>query len=219
MNRKLLVCLCLLISLAGTVAAQNQTLMGKVTDANGTALPGVSVLVRGTSQGATTDADGNYRVSASANARVGFSYIGFLSQEVAVGNQTTLNVTLQEDTRQLEEVVVSGLATTVKRSNLANAVTRLDSKDLTGATSPVTTDGALQGKVAGANIVANSSVPGVGLTSSSGAFRRWANRPRSRCSSSTAFTSTMVSTATAARRPTKQPPVRQPARRTTTPTA
>jgi TonB-linked SusC/RagA family outer membrane protein len=120
-------------------------------------------LVRGTTQGATTDADGNYQVSAPANARLGFSYIGFLSREVAVGNQTTLNVTLQQDTRQLEEVVVSGLATTVKRSNLANAVTRLDSKDLTGATSPVTTDGALQGKIAGANIVSNSSVPGGGF--------------------------------------------------------
>lgn len=163
MNKKLLMCLCLLIGLVGTVAAQTQTLTGKVTDASGTPLPGVSVLVRGTNQGATTDADGNFRVSAPANARLGFSFIGFLSREVAVGNQTTLNVTLSEDTRQLEEVVVSGLATTVKRSNLANAVTRLDAKDLTGATSPVTTDGALQGKIAGANIVSNSSVPGGGF--------------------------------------------------------
>ena len=163
MNKILLMCLCFLIGLVGTVAAQNQTLTGKVTDANGAPLPGVSVLVRGTSQGATTDADGTYQVAAPANARVGFSYIGFLSQEVAIGNQTTLNVTLREDTRQLEEVVVSGLATTVKRSNLANAVTRLDSKDLTGSTSPVTADGALQGKIAGANIVANSSVPGGGF--------------------------------------------------------
>ena len=163
MNKKLLMCLCLLIGLVGTVAAQNQTLTGKVTDANGTALPGVSILVRGTTQGATTDANGTYQVSAPANARIGFSFIGFLSQEVAIGNQTTLNVTLREDTRQLEEVVVSGLATTVKRSNLANAVTRLNSKDLTGSTSPVTADGALQGKIAGANIVANSSVPGGGF--------------------------------------------------------
>ncbi len=163
MNKKLLMCFCFLIGLVGTVAAQTQTLTGKVTDANGTPLPGVSVLVRGTNQGATTDAEGTYRVSAPANSKVGFSYIGFLSQEVAVGNQTAVNVTLQEDTRQLEEVVVSGLATTVKRSNLANAVTRLDSKDLTGSTSPVTTDGVLQGKIAGANIVANSSVPGGGF--------------------------------------------------------
>ncbi|GAB3640045.1 SusC/RagA family TonB-linked outer membrane protein [Spirosoma arcticum] len=163
MNKKLLMCFCLLIGLVGTVAAQTQTLTGKVTDASGTPLPGVSVVVRGTNQGATTDASGNYQISALANARLGFSFIGFLSREVAVGNQTTVNVTLAEDTRQLEEVVVSGLATTVKRSNLANAVTRLDAKDLTGVTSPVTTDGALQGKIAGANIVSNSSVPGGGF--------------------------------------------------------
>lgn len=123
----------------------------------------MSVLVKGTAQGTTTDADGNFQLNAPATARIGFSYIGFLSQEVAVNNRSTLNVTLGEDTRQLEEVVVSGLATTVKRSNLANAVARLDSKELTGVTSPVTTDGALQGKLAGANIVANTSVPGGGF--------------------------------------------------------
>lgn len=163
MKVKLLIYLFCLLCLARTATAQNATLTGKVTDANGTPLPGVSVLVKGTGQGATTDAEGNYRITAPANARVGFSYIGFLSQELAVGNQSTLNVKLLEDTRQLEEVVVSGLATTVKRSNLANAVTRLDSKDLTGATTPVTTDGALQGKIAGANIVSNGSVPGGGF--------------------------------------------------------
>lgn len=163
MNRKLLVCLCFLIGLAGTVAAQSQTLTGKVTDANGTALPGVSVLVRGTSQGATTDADGTYRVAAPANARIGFSFIGFLSQEIAIGNQTTVNVTLREDTRQLEEVVITGLATSVKRSNLANAVAIIGSKELTGVTTPVTTDGALQGKLPGVSVVANGSLPGGGF--------------------------------------------------------
>ncbi|RYC66435.1 SusC/RagA family TonB-linked outer membrane protein [Spirosoma sordidisoli] len=163
MNRKLLLSLCLFLGLATLAMAQNQTLTGKVSDQKGNPLPGVSVLVKGTTQGATTDADGNYRLSVPGNARVGFSFIGFLSQEIAVGSQSTLNVTLAEDTRQLEEVVVSGLATTVKRSNLANAVTRLDSKDLTGATSPVTTDAAFQGKIAGANIVSNSSVPGGGF--------------------------------------------------------
>ncbi len=155
--------LCLLVCTVGSVLAQNQTLRGKVSDANGTPLPGVSVIVRGTTQGATTDADGTYQLAIPANARVGFSYIGFLSQEIAAGNQSVLNVTLLEDNRQLEEVVVSGLATTVKRSNLANAVTLLNSKDLTGSTTPVTTDGALQGKIAGANIVANTAVPGGGF--------------------------------------------------------
>jgi len=164
MTKKLLLIFGLFFTALGVTIAQNQSLTGKVTDINGNALPGVSVVVRGTTQGATTDASGNYQLAVPGNnARVGFSYIGFLSQEVAVGNQTTLNVTLREDTRQLEEVVVSGLATTIKRSNLANAVTLLNSKDLTGSTTPVTTDGALQGKIAGANIVANTSVPGGGF--------------------------------------------------------
>jgi TonB-linked SusC/RagA family outer membrane protein len=163
MNRKLLLSFCLFFGIAGAVLAQNQTLTGKVSDQRGAALPGVSVLVEGTNQGSTTDAEGNYRVTVPANAKVGFSFIGFLSQEVSVGNQSTLNVTLQEDTRQLEEVVVSGLATNVKRSNLANAVTTLSAKTLTGVTTPVTTDGALQGKLAGANIQSNGSVPGGGF--------------------------------------------------------
>ncbi|GAB2569443.1 TonB-dependent receptor [Spirosoma areae] len=143
--------------------AQNQSITGKVADQAGTPLPGVSVVVRGTNQGATTDAEGNYQVSAAANAKIGFSYIGFLSKEVTVGNQSVVNVTLLEDTRQLEEVVISGLATNVKRTNLANAVATLSAKTLTGVTAPVTTDGAMQGKIAGANIQSNGSVPGGGF--------------------------------------------------------
>lgn len=163
MNRTLLVCLWLLMGLAGRTLAQNQTISGKVTDPGGSPLAGVSVLVKGTTTGATTDAEGNYRLAVPANARVGFSYIGFLSQEINVGNRSTLNVTLQEDTRQLEEVVISGLATNVKRTNLANAVATLSAKTLTGTTTPVTTDGAFQGKLAGANIQANGSLPGGGF--------------------------------------------------------
>lgn len=163
MSRLVLLNLCLFFGLATTALAQNQTLTGKVTDQRGTGLPGVSVLVKGTNQGSTTDAEGNYQVTAPANAKVGFSFIGFLTQEVAIGNRTTINISLQEDTRQLEEVVVSGLATNVKRSNLANAVTTLSAKTLTGVTTPVTTDGALQGKLAGANIQANGSIPGGGF--------------------------------------------------------
>ncbi|MBC8151534.1 MAG: SusC/RagA family TonB-linked outer membrane protein [Bacteroidetes bacterium] len=155
--------LVLMVTLTGSAWAQTRTLTGKVTDGSGTPLPGVTVLIKGTTQGSTSDASGDYRISVADNARVGFSAIGFLTQDVAVGNRTTLNITLQEDTRQLEEVVVSGLATSVKRSNLANAVTVLSAKDLTGSTTPVTADGAIQGKLAGANIQANGSVPGGGF--------------------------------------------------------
>jgi TonB-linked SusC/RagA family outer membrane protein len=162
MRKLLLVQLLMLLSWAGW--AQSPSLTGKVTAAGSASpLPGINIAVKGTTRGAVTDADGTYRINANAGERIVISGVGFLSQEVTLGNQTTFDVVLQEDTRQLEEVVVSGLATTVKRSNLANAVAFLDAKALTGTTSPITTDAAFQGKLAGANIVANGSVPGGGF--------------------------------------------------------
>ena len=146
-----------------SVWAQGQSLTGKVTDGAGNPLPGVSVLVKGTNRGATSAADGTYKIDVPANAKIIFSYVGFSSKEETPGSRSTLDVVLMEDSRQLEEVVVSGLATNVKRSNLANAVSTLSAKDLTGTTSPVTADGALQGKLAGANIQANGSMPGGGF--------------------------------------------------------
>ncbi len=163
MRKILSLCLLILVGQTGSAWAQTRSLTGKITDAAGTPLPGVSVIVKGTTQGSTSDANGEYRISVGDNAKVGFSAIGFLAQEATVGNRTTLNVTLVEDTRQLEEVVVSGLATSVKRSSLANAVAVLDAKTLTGSTTPVTADGAIQGKLAGANIQSNGSVPGGGF--------------------------------------------------------
>ncbi|UFH57026.1 SusC/RagA family TonB-linked outer membrane protein [Spirosoma sp. KNUC1025] len=163
MERKLLLSVWLFFGLISFSIAQNQSITGKVSDQQGNALPGVSVVVRGSNQGATTDASGNYQVTAAPNTKLGFSFIGFLSQEVTVGNQSVINITLLEDSRQLEEVVVSGLATNVKRTNLANAVATLSAKTLTGTTTPITTDGAMQGKLAGANIQSNGSVPGGGF--------------------------------------------------------
>lgn len=163
MNRKLLLSVWLFFGLIGVAVAQDQAITGRVTDLQGTPVPGASVVLKGRSIGTNTDASGEFKLNAPATGTLIFSFIGFASQEVAIGNRTTINVQLADANQQLDEVVVSGLATTVKRSNLANAVARLDSKDLTGATSPVTTDGALQGKLAGANIVSNGSVPGGGF--------------------------------------------------------
>ncbi len=163
MNKKLLLSLWLFFCISNLAAAQDQAISGTVTDPQGNPVPGASVVLKGKTIGTTTDATGTYRLNAPPEGTLTFSFIGFATQEVAIGNRTTVNVQLVDTNQQLDEVVVSGLATTVKRSNLANAVTRLDSKDLTGTTSPVTTDGALQGKIAGANIVSNSSVPGGGF--------------------------------------------------------
>jgi TonB-linked SusC/RagA family outer membrane protein len=157
-----------MLALAGlffclSVVAQDRSVTGKVTDASGNPLPGVSVLVKGTNKGTTTDADGSYKLNAAEGAKIVVSYVGFTSQEIAIGTRSSLDVALVEDSRQLTEVVVAGLATNVKRSNLANAVGTLSAKDLVGTTTPVTADGALQGKLAGANIQANGSMPGGGF--------------------------------------------------------
>lgn len=148
-----------------TAWAQTRTLSGVIKDANGQPIPGANVVIRGTTRGATTDSQGRYTLSdVPADARVQVSSIGYLSKEQTVSaGQTSIDVSLAEDVSNLEEVVVSGLATNVKRSNLANAVTRLSADELTGTTKPTTADGALQGKIAGANIVANTSVPGGGF--------------------------------------------------------
>jgi TonB-linked SusC/RagA family outer membrane protein len=143
--------------------AQSSSVSGKVSDASGNGIPGVSVKIKGSNRGATTNADGGFSVQASSNETLVFSAIGYESQEVRVGTQSQINISLNDAISSLDEVVVSGLATNVKRGNLANAVASLSAKDLTGATTPITADGAIQGKLAGANIMANGSMPGGGF--------------------------------------------------------
>ncbi|CAN5467837.1 hypothetical protein BH09BAC3_BH09BAC3_16370 [soil metagenome] len=144
--------------------AQERTVTGTITSADGTALPGVNIIVKGTSVGTISDSNGAYSINVpSADSQLTFSFIGYTTQTVAVGSNTTLAIQLAEDVATLQEVVVSGLATSVKRENLANAVATLSAKDLMGTTTPVTTDGAFLGKVAGANIVSNGSMPGGGF--------------------------------------------------------
>lgn len=164
MKKFLLLCSAVVFALSGAMA-QERTVSGKVTSTeDGSALPGVNVLVKGTTTGTVTDADGNYRLSLPATGgSLVFSFIGLQTEEIAVGDRTVVDVSLALDVTQLSEVVVSGLATTVKRANMANAVSTVSAKDLVGTTAPVTTDGALQGKIAGANIQSNGSMPGGGF--------------------------------------------------------
>ena len=123
------------------------------------ALPGVSITVKGTTRGTTSDANGEYRISVSDNrAALVFSAVGFVSQEIAVGNQSTINLTLTTDTRSLNEVVVIGYGTQ-KKSQLTGAISSVTSKQITEM--PITNIGqAMQGRVAGVDVAQSGSRPG-----------------------------------------------------------
>jgi TonB-linked SusC/RagA family outer membrane protein len=154
----------LLVLFMSFAFAQSKTINGTVTDQSGLPLPGVSVLIVGSTSGTQTDFDGNYTIAASVGQQIRFSYIGQKTTERVVGATNTINVQLDENATDLEEVVITGLASSVKRSNLANAVSTVSAKELTGTTTIQTTDGALYGKVAGATIRSNGGAPGGGVS-------------------------------------------------------
>jgi TonB-linked SusC/RagA family outer membrane protein len=134
------------------------TITGTVFDSDGQALPGVNVLVKGTSNGTTTDADGKFSLAADpASAVLVFSFIGYATQEVSVAGRSVVDVTLAGDTRTLNEVVVVGYGTQ-KKSDVTGSVGVVKGSDL--LTAPV--NNALQGlkgKVAGVNVFLNSGSP------------------------------------------------------------
>ena len=100
---RMLGCFMLCIMFTATAFAQQKTIKGTVVDATGEPLIGVNVSVKGTTIGIITDIDGNYTLEVPSKSTIVFSYIGYQTQEVAVSNQSTINVTLKEDTQKLEE--------------------------------------------------------------------------------------------------------------------
>ena len=110
--------------------AQNVTITGVVKDQSGEPLIGVNVMEKGTTNGSITDVDGKYSVSVKGGKTIlVFSYIGYISQEIPVGNQKTLNVTMKEDTEELEEVVVIGYGT-AKKKDLTGAISRVKAEKM-----------------------------------------------------------------------------------------
>jgi TonB-linked SusC/RagA family outer membrane protein len=137
-------------------------IQGKVTDATGQPLPGVTVIVEGTTTGTVTDIDGNYSLSASEGDVLVFSFVGFESRRVTVGNQTTIDIQLAEDAQALEEVVVVGYGT-VKKSDLTGSVSSVSGEEL--QRQPITTlDQGLQGLAAGVQVQQTSGAPGGAVT-------------------------------------------------------
>ena len=138
--------------------AQERVVSGKVTASeDGSGVPGVNVLEKGTTNGTVTDADGSYKINVGANATLVISFVGFVTQEIAVGSQSTVNVSLASDVTSLSEVVVVGYGTQEKKE-ITSAVTSVQSKDFNTGT---VNDPAqlLQGKVAGLNIVKTGGDP------------------------------------------------------------
>ncbi len=136
-----------------------QTIKGKVADAKGEALIGVSIVVKGTTNGTTTDIDGNFSLTTPDNSAILIvSFVGFESQEIVAGNQSIINIVLKPDLKQLEEIVVVGYGE-IKKTDLTGAVASIQTRDITRA-NPVMASKAIQGQVAGATVTKSSNKPG-----------------------------------------------------------
>lgn len=152
LKRTLLVLITFMLCLeSGVSFGQSHMISGIVTGSTDNApLPGVSIRIKGTTIGTSTDGDGKFMLSVSANAVLEISYIGFVAQEIAVGKQNNLSIILQSDTRSMEEVVVVGYGS-IKRSDLTSATAHVGPKDFRQSGARNAMD-LLQGKVAGLQI-------------------------------------------------------------------
>ncbi|WP_345244305.1 TonB-dependent receptor [Nibrella saemangeumensis] len=148
---------------AAEPAALFRIISGTVSDEAGAALPGVSVVLKGTQRGTTTNAQGQYQIDApDGNSVLVFSFVGYQKQEVAVSNQTLLNVSLATDTKSLNEVVVVGYGSQ-KRTNITGSVVSVPIQNIKDQ--PVTgLDQALAGQVAGVQVSQTTGAPGGGIT-------------------------------------------------------
>ncbi|MEO9803255.1 MAG: SusC/RagA family TonB-linked outer membrane protein [Reichenbachiella sp.] len=156
--KKILLLLCLMV-MGSTliVQAQTRSLSGKVTGADdGASLPGVNVAIRGTSTGTITDLDGNYKLDVSDDDVLVFSYIGYETQEMAVGSRSVIDLALQIDTEQLDEVVVTAFGIEKSKKALGYSVTQVEGDQFTESRA-VNLGSALTGKVAGVNVTPPSS--------------------------------------------------------------
>ncbi|MFW6389025.1 MAG: SusC/RagA family TonB-linked outer membrane protein [Marinilabiliaceae bacterium] len=146
------------MSVSFVVVSQEVTVTGTVTDSEGESLPGVNITVVGTSQGTVTNTDGNYNISVPGDAELRFNFVGFEAQVVPVNNQTTIDVTLEEDVQALDEVVVVGYGQ-MKRSDLTGSVVSVSQDAMENSVS-TSIDQALQGRAAGVQVQQNSGTPG-----------------------------------------------------------
>ncbi|GAA4795727.1 TonB-dependent receptor [Olivibacter ginsenosidimutans] len=141
-----------------TPTVQQQKVEGRVVDEQGNPLPGISILIKGTQQGTSTNEDGYYTLDVPPNAVLVYTYVGYGSKEEPVGTRTTINVTLTSSQQDLEEVVVIGYGE-VKKKDLTGAVSVIDTKEMVKTGSP-TIGQSIQGLASGVNVRNTSNAGG-----------------------------------------------------------
>ena len=143
--------------------AQSHVLKGKVSDAQGSPLPGVSVKIQGTDQGVSTATDGSFSITLKGpNNILVFSFLGFDKKTVEIKSETTLNVTLQESKSELKEVVVVGFGTQ-KKSDVTGAISSIKNKDFQDQPGVTNLAASIEGKLSGIDVTQPSGTPGAGL--------------------------------------------------------
>ncbi|MGB6151544.1 MAG: TonB-dependent receptor plug domain-containing protein, partial [Pricia sp.] len=149
----------LFLTVSFGLCAQEQTITGKITDADGTPLAGANVVQIGTSNGVVADFDGNYELRLTEGTKtLVFSYVGFKEKQIPVGDDTVVNATLEEDAQNLDEVVVVGYGSQ-KKTDITGSVSSVDSEDLEKAIFN-NVDQLLQGRSAGVQVTSSSGEPG-----------------------------------------------------------
>lgn len=164
MKQRLLIIMLVIVWGSLTSYGQDITISGQLTDkTDGTPLIGANVLVKGTTVGAVTDTDGNYRLSVPEGAtHLTISYIGYSSIEIEIGARSVINLALAQDLTRLDEIVVVGYGT-VKKKDLTGAVVSLGEKDMTIGAATNSISSMIQGRAAGVEVSANDGLPGQSL--------------------------------------------------------
>ncbi|WP_233194442.1 TonB-dependent receptor [Aquimarina sp. I32.4] len=151
----LLIFMCTITS---SIIAQKKTITGTVYDKSDMPIVGASIIIKGTTEGVTSDFDGNYTIEASKADILEISYMGYLTQEISVTSQTKINAVLQEDISMLDEIIVVAYGTQ-KKETITSSIVNIKSEELKDITTPDVTT-MLQGKVAGVRLGASSGSPG-----------------------------------------------------------
>ncbi|NME67325.1 SusC/RagA family TonB-linked outer membrane protein [Flammeovirga aprica] len=160
--KKAIMLLSLLMSMAFATFAQERTVSGVITDSNGEPLPGVAVILKGTTQGTVSNIDGGYRLAVSGqNPTLVYKLVGFVEIEKAVGSSSTISFSMEEDMKQLDEVVVTALGFEESRDKMGSAPSKIAAESIVDSGEASLING-MAGKASGVNIVRSSGDPGAG---------------------------------------------------------